>query len=101
MMNPWLLVAICVASFGGGTVAGIGLQQKLFNKKVEYNCPDCNCPKAEPAASIDFDKIRGKNMKLEVHQHYHTEVNGDSIAIETFSAAVKRELDKLKISRCK
>lgn len=95
-----------------GVVGGIGLQQKVLSRKdvvkVDYDKVRTivaeeisKLPKPQPSQSLDIDKIKGKVGKVEIQQHFHTEVNGDSLVMENIRALVRDELNKLKISKCK
>lgn len=48
-----------------GVVAGIGLQQKVFDKKITFPepkpCPACICPEAVSVQPFDVEKI--KNLR--------------------------------------
>ena len=98
MIKIKLLIAIVsiLAGFGGGMITSKKLEKPVQIPK--YDCPACNCPANN---SIDFDKIKGKGIKLEVNQHYQVEVNGDSLALERFKQAVEEKLKELKVSRCR
>ena len=95
-----------------GVVGGIGLQQKVLSRKevvkVDYDKVRTivaeevsKLPKPQPAQSLDIDKIKGKVGKVEIHQHYDIVYNGDSLLTEKITEAVRLELNKLKISKCK
>lgn len=85
-----------LVGFGGGMITSKKLEKPVQIPK--YDCPACNCPANN---SIDFDKIKGRGIKLEVNQHYQVEVNGDSLTLERFKLAVEEKLKELKVSRCK
>ena len=93
-------------------IGGIGLQQRVLSRKevvkVDYDKVRSivaeemkKMPKPEPGQSLDIDKIKGKVGKLEIHQHFHTEMNGDSLVVENFLATVREELKAAKIVKCK
>lgn len=96
-------------ALGVGAVSGIGSYQKGYGKGYDKGyesrseivipkCPDCNCPAIPPSNGIDFDKIKGKGIKIENHQHFEVKANiGDSL----FRAILRDELLKANVVRCK
>ena len=98
MAKLYVIIGIIstLAGFGGGMITSKRLEKPVTIP--EYKCPDCNCPANN---SIDFDKIKGRGVKLQVNQHYHVEIDGDSLALERIKLAVEEKLRELKVSRCK
>lgn len=70
-------------------------------KKIVAKMPDlkCDCPKVQPCP--DFDKMKGKNITVNLVQNYRMEVEGDSLVMDKFSDVVKRHLEELKVVRTK
>jgi hypothetical protein len=66
-------------------------------KKIVQKMPDCNCPKVPPCEKIDFDKIRGKNVELHVHQNF---IIPDTVNAN-FREVVREELERLEVVRTK
>ena len=95
-----------------GIVGGIGLQQKVLSRKevvkVDYDKVReivaeelAKLPKPKPLQGVEIDKLKGKGAQLHIHQNYDVQVNGDSLTMDRFAAAVEERLKKLKVSRCK
>lgn len=92
-------------ALGVGTVTGIGGYTKGYKGgiqdqvKIEIpKCPDCNCPEPKPSNGIDFEKIKGKGIKIENHQHFEMSAN---ISDSLFRAVLREELLKTNVVRCK
>ena len=101
LLNKLGIPLLCVVT---GIAAGMGIMKKLEKPVTipQYECPDCNCPAAQSA--LDIEKLKGfKNAKIDlnVSQHYHVNIDGDSLVMAQFRKAVKDELTTLKVSRCK
>jgi hypothetical protein len=70
--------------------------------KLDRKCPDLKCPKYEPCPpQIDYDKIKGRNITLNLVQNNTVEIDGDSLTIDKFSEVVKRHLENLEVVRTK
>jgi hypothetical protein len=81
---------------GGAGVAGL---MKYTRQEIKIPpCPQppaCNCP---PTANvIDIDKLKNFKGQFRIEQHYHVEMDGDSLFMER----LKKEFNNLKIVRCK
>lgn len=103
-------VPLLIVSMAIGLVGGIGLQQRVFdrNESVDYDKVRriiveelAKLPKPKPQQGLEIDKIKGKVGKLEIHQDYDVQVNGDSLVMERFGSVVEEKLKSLKVSRCK
>jgi hypothetical protein len=92
-----------------GTISGVVSYTKGYGKGYDKGyesrsvieipkCPDCNCPKIPPSNGIDFDKIKGKGIKIENHQHF--ELNSQ-VSDSLFRAILREELLKSNVVRCK
>ena len=86
-------------ALGSGAILGIN---HLNKQDIKLECPapivNIKCPEASNA--IDFDKI--KNAKnISVNQHYHVEMNGDSLIVKKIIDEMSAELAKIRLARCK
>lgn len=92
MLNVILAkIAVPALILVGGAVAGIGIQQKVFNPDPvqAVECPDCNCP--QPQVSVqpfDVDKI--KNLKTFTYSPGFT---GSISVAGVDSSSIKRYID--------
>jgi hypothetical protein len=79
---------------GGGATLGVA---KMVKPRIEIPpCPQppaCNCP--PQANTIDFEKIKGFKGTIVLHQHYHVELQGDTIGM-TFRKVLREELQGVK-----
>tara|TARA_R110000868_G_scaffold178225_1_gene417800 strand:+ start:537 stop:842 length:306 start_codon:yes stop_codon:yes gene_type:complete len=93
---PYLLSFI----LGIGTMIGI---QRATKQDIKLECPapvvNLKCPDA--VNTIDFDKIKGFKGNINLDQHYHVEMNGDSLIIKKIIDEMKLELNKIRLARCK
>jgi hypothetical protein len=70
--------------------------------KLDKKCPDCKCPKYEPCPpSIDYDKMKAKNIQVTIHQHNHLEVSGDSLLLPTLEQLFNKKFSELNVVRTK
>lgn len=81
-----------------GFIGGMITFKKL-DKPVSYNCPDCICPEQLPCNGIDFDKIKSKYITIKNSQYLT--VKGDSILVDRIVDDVKKELERLNVTRCR
>lgn len=104
-------VPLMIACLAGGLVGGIGLQQRVLSPKeavqVDYDKVRtivteelAKLPKPKEQ-NLEIEKIKGKGAKVEIHQNYYNQINGDSLVMERFGAIVEEKLKALKLSRCK
>jgi hypothetical protein len=81
-------------ALGGGATLGIA---KLVKPKIEIPpCPQppaCRCP--PQANAIDFDKIKGYRGTIQLNQHYHVELKGDTVGA-MFRKVLREELQGVK-----
>lgn len=98
MITKYLIPLIAILAFAGGAF----FDAKVLTKK----CPDCNpkisCPpqeKCPPCNGIDFDKIKSRQLTIQ-NQQYIT-VSGDSLFVEKMVSEFRKELQALKLARCK
>jgi len=93
---PYLITFI----LGIGTMIGI---QRATKQDIKLECPapvvNLKCPDA--VNTIDFDKIKGFKGNINLDQHYHVEMNGDSLIIKRIIDEMKLELNKIRLARCK
>ena len=89
-------------SFILGIGAMIGIQ-RATRQDIKLECPapivNLKCPDA--ANTIDFDKIKGFKGNITLDQHYHVEMNGDSLIVKQIIDEMNKELSKLRLARCK
>jgi len=100
------LIGKFVAPLAVGAALGIGgviSIQKATKQDIKLECPapivNLKCPDA--VNTIDFDKIKGFKGNITLDQHYHVEMDGDSLIIEKMIAAMEKQLSGLKLARCK
>jgi len=88
------------AALGIGSVVGI---QKATKQDIKLECPapivNLKCPDA--VNTIDFDKIKGFKGNITLDQHYHVEMNGDSLIVKQIIEEMNKELQKIRLARCK
>lgn len=88
------------AALGIGGVIGI---QKATKQDIKLECPapivNLKCPDA--VNTIDFDKIKGFKGNITLDQHYHVEMNGDSLVVKKIIEEMGLELQKIRLARCK
>jgi len=93
---PYLL------SFVLGIGAMIGIQ-RATRQDIKLECPppivNLKCPDA--VNTIDFDKIKGFKGNITLDQHYHVEMNGDSLIVKKIIDEMNKELQRLRLARCK
>lgn len=109
-MITWIkLLPYLIAVAAGIGIGSFGTIKIANGLKTEYKCPDClcNCPKIEPCPpSIDYDKIRGKNIDLTIHQHNHYHIAQDSTELlptlkQIIEKSIHSELEKVPVVKCK
>lgn len=85
---------------GIGGVVGI---QKATRQEIKLECPapivNLKCPDA--VNTIDFDKIKGFKGNITLDQHYHVEMNGDSMIVKKIISEMELKLNALRLARCK
>jgi len=85
---------------GIGSVIGI---QRATKQDIKLECPapivNLKCPDA--VNTIDFDKIKGFKGNIDLNQHYHVEMDGDSLVIEKIIEEMEKKLSALRLARCK
>jgi len=93
---PYLLAFV----LGIGAMIGI---QRATRQDIKLECPapivSLKCPDA--VNTIDFDKIKGFKGNITLDQHYHVEMNGDSLVVKQIIDEMSKELQKLRLARCK
>lgn len=82
-----------VATFILGASVAVGVV-RLTQPTIEIN-PTPSCPEQKPCQGIELDKVKGRNVTIEVQQYLTT--SGDS----TIRSIIREELTKLKISKCR
>jgi len=89
-------------SFVLGIGAMIGIQRAI-RQDIKLECPppivNLKCPDA--VNTIDFDKIKGFKGNITLDQHYHVEMNGDSLIVKQIIDEMNKELQKIRLARCK
>jgi hypothetical protein len=101
MLTKYLIIIVAVAGLGIGSAGTLWIA-KAVKPTVKVSCPkapDCDCPELKPWNGIDFDKIKSKYITIQNEQHLT--IKGDSLLVKEISEAVKAELMKLKLARCK
>jgi len=92
---PYLIAFV----LGIGAMIGI---QRATRQDIKLECPapivSLKCPDA--VNTIDFDKIKGK-PNIVLNQHYTVEMNGDSLIVKQIINEMSKELQKLRLARCK
>lgn len=91
-----------LVSFVLGIGAMIGIQ-RATRQDIKLECPppivNLKCPDA--VNTIDFDKIKGFKGNITLDQHYHVEMNGDSLIVKKIIDEMNLELQKIRLARCK
>lgn len=89
-----LPLLIAAAAFSAGMITN----QKLAKPPV-VEIPDCICPEQKPCNGIDFDKIKSRQLTIQ-NQQYLT-VSGDSLFTKTLVDQLRKELQAVRLARCK
>lgn len=98
MLTKYLIPLVAIIGFGGGSFFGAKvLKDKCPDCKPKLECP--SCPEPLPCNGIDFEKIKGKYITLENHQHLT--MSGDSLIVEKLTQAFRKELQSVRAARCK
>lgn len=91
---------IVAFALGMGSIIGI---QRATRQDIKLECPapivNLKCPEA--VNTIDFDKIKGFKGNITLDQHYHVEMNGDSLIVKKFIDELEAKLNQLRLARCK
>lgn len=85
-------------------IAGIlGLQHLQPTPEVKVECPEpiCNCDCPDPINAIDFDKVKNFRGNLTVNQNYTFKAQGDTLALKQIISDLHKELESLRVVRCK
>lgn len=99
-----------IAKLGGSALVAVAIffGGMFTQKKLTRDCPDCSCPEVvippcpkPELQSIDFEKVKNFKGSIVLHQHYHVEVNGDSLVNKAWEDLLAKKLGELKLSRCK
>lgn len=90
-------------AIGSGSVIGLTKlmkpQIKVEAPKVSVSCPEC--PQCPNTLGTELGKIKGKYITVELKQEYYATVNGDSLLIQKIEQAIQKEVQKVKLARCK
>ena len=93
---PFLLGLI----LGGAAIIGIN---HLNKQDIKLECPapivNLKCPDA--VNTIDFDKIKGFKGNITLDQHYHVQMNGDSMIVKKIITEMENKLNQLRLAKCK
>jgi hypothetical protein len=85
--------ALPLLIFVFGSIAGIGVQQKVLNEKVRFPepvpCPPCNCPEAVSIQPFDVQKM--KNLK---EFSYSPQFSGSVSVAGVDSATVRKYIEQ-------
>lgn len=95
-LAPYLIAFV----LGIGTIIGI---QRATKQDIKLECPapivNLKCPDA--VNTIDFDKIKGFKGNITLDQHYHVQMNGDSLIVKKIITEMEAKLNQLRLARCK
>jgi hypothetical protein len=84
-------------------VAGVVGIQKATKQEIKLECPppivNLKCPDA--VNTIDFDKIKGFKGNITLDQHYHVQMNGDSMIVKKIITEMENKLNQLRLAKCK
>lgn len=95
-MRTTLIVALVAFIAGGTTILGV---TKAVKPVIKLECPRTVCPEQKPCNGIDFDKIKSKAVTIQNTQYLT--VNGDTVLVEAYINALRKELSTLRLARCK
>lgn len=91
---------IIAFALGMGAIIGI---QRATRQDIKLECPapivNLKCPDA--VNTIDFDKIKGFKGNITLDQHYHVQMNGDSMIVKKIITEMEAKLNMLRLARCK
>jgi hypothetical protein len=72
-------------------------ETKKIVAKMNFKCPEVKpCP-----PSIDYDKIKGRNITLNLHQHNTVEIDGDSLIVSKIKESFREVVKEAELVRCK
>ena len=101
-MTLLLKFAPYIIAFALGMGAIIGIQ-RATRQDIKLECPapivNLKCP--DTVNTIDFDKIKGFKGNITLDQHYHVEMNGDSLIVKKIITEMEAKLNQLRLARCK
>ncbi len=90
-----------------GIAAGIGGTlsiTKAVKPEIKLECPQPVCPQPKCDCSsnaVDIDKLKNFKGTFSVQQHYHVEMNGDSLVVKAIISEMEAKLNQLRLARCK
>lgn len=100
LLKLWpILLALAVgsAAFFFGYRKGVTDMAKI----PAAPCPDCVCEQPEPCPPvIDFDKIKNvRGLTMDNRQTYY--LAKDSITVEVLMQEFRKELERIRLARCR
>ena len=104
-----LLIAKNIIPFIVGVIIStssiLGLQH-LMKQPITLTCPEpiisLKCPEQKNQSNtIDIEKLKAARGKITIQQHYHYELNSDTLLITKIRDTIAHELNKLRIAKCK
>lgn len=106
------MIASILSKFLAPTLIGIvlgvggilGLQHLQPKPEVKVECPQPVCPQPKCDCSgnaIDIEKLKGFKGTFSINQHYHVEMNGDSLVVKKIISEMEAKLKELRLARCK
>jgi hypothetical protein len=96
MLSKYLIIIACAVGIAIGS-GGTLFISKAVKPVVKLSCPEC--PEQKPCNGIDFDKIKSRALTIQNHQHLT--VSGDSLMVEKLIGEFRKELQALRLARCK
>jgi len=108
------MIAGIISKFVAPTAIGIAIGvagmigiQKATKPEIKLECPVIDyskfpkCPECPATLGNEFEKVKGKNITLNLTQHMKVVANGDSLIAKRIIDEMVIELNKLKLARCK
>ena len=95
-----------LVSFLLGIGAMIGIQ-RATRQDIKLECPAIDysqfpkCPECPATLGNEFEKVKGKNITLNLTQNMNVQMNGDSLVVKKIIDEMNKELQKIRLARCK
>lgn len=91
------------AVIGVSTIIGL---EKATKQEIKLSCPEakvtvaCNHKEQAPQG-LDIEKLKNVKGRIEIHNHYTVEMQGDSTIVGKIGDEIDRRNQKLRIARCR
>lgn len=103
-MKIYLIIFAIGLLVGGAATLGI---TKAVKPEIKLECEQFDyskipsCPQCPLTLGTEFEKVKGKNITLNLSQTLNVEMNGDSLIIKKIMDEMEVKLNQLRLARCK